>query len=126
MGVERRIRRNNNLAGLKAQLQDKEKEIYMLSQQHDMQRTYFDEVAKISTALKNILVRELKIEEEEVMKLLEAELDTSEAAEIDEVIKAEKDEVPSIEIVDDVEVPKESKEKVTKPKKAKKKKETKD
>lgn len=100
MGIDRRIRRNNNMAGLRAQLQDKEKEIYMLSQQQDMQRTYFDEITKISTALKDILLRELKLSEEDLMKMLEAELDVTEAAEIDEVIKAEE---PSIEIVDDSE-----------------------
>jgi hypothetical protein len=97
MGIDRRIRRNNNIAGLRAQLEDKEKEIYMLSQQHDMQRAYFDEVAKISTALKDILMRELNLSEDNLIKMLEDELEVKEATEIDESIKAE----PSIEIVDD-------------------------
>lgn len=105
MGIERRFRRQNNLAGLRAQLADKEKEIYMLAQQQDMQKVYFDEVAKISTALKDILMRELKLDEEDVMKMLDAELDTTEAAEIDEVIKSEKVDAPSIEIVDENEIP---------------------
>jgi hypothetical protein len=93
------------MAGLKAQLADKEKEIYMLSQQQDMQRSYFDEVTKISTAFKDILMRELKLNEDDLMKMLEAELDVTEAAEIDEVIKSEKVDVPSIEIVDENEIP---------------------
>lgn len=93
------------MAGLRAQLEDKEKEIYMIAQQQDMQKMYFDEVTKISTALKNILIKELKLDEEGVMKLLEAELDVTEAAEIDEVIKSEDVVAPSIEIVDENEIP---------------------
>lgn len=98
MGLSRRLKRNNNMAGLKAQLLEKENEIFTLSNQMDMQKMYLTEMGKISTALKDIIVRELKLTEKEVTDLLEKELDTVDAGEVDKLVDA----ADNIELTDPV------------------------
>lgn len=89
MSVNRRIRRNNNIAGLKAQLSDKEQEIFQLSQQMDMQRMYFNEVTKVTTALKDMLMKETGLDEQTIMDKVDEHLAAVEAAELDAETKAE-------------------------------------
>ena len=87
MGVSRRLRRNNNVAGLRAQLQDKENELFRLSQQMDMQNMYFQEVTKVTTALKDMLMKETGLDEKTLMDKVDEHLAAVEAEELDKEIK---------------------------------------
>jgi outer membrane biosynthesis protein TonB len=124
MSLSRRIRRRDNTAGLKEQLKEKENEIFGLKQNLQMQNMYMDEMAKISTALKDIMVRELGITEEEVTEKLDIELGVAEAEEIDKVVeeaeKTEAVEEPIEEIISEVEAPKVEPVAEEKPKKKRK------
>lgn len=89
MSINRRLRRNNNLAGLRAQLDDKEQEIFRLSQNMDMQGMYFKEITKVTTALKDMLMKETGLDEKTLMDKVDEHLAAVEAEELDAEMKSE-------------------------------------
>lgn len=94
MSINRRLRRNNNVAGLRAQLQEKEQEIFRLNQQMEMQNMYFQEVTKVTTALKDMYIEKTGIDEDALMDKVDEHLKAVEAAELDAEIKSEESEKP--------------------------------
>ena len=89
MGINRRLRRNNNIAGLRAQLQDKENELFRLSQQMDMQNMYFKEITKVTTAMKDMLMKETGLDEKTLMDKVDEHLAAVEAEELDKELKSD-------------------------------------
>lgn len=147
MGVRRNLRRSNNISGLRNKLSETEEQVFRLEQTINIQKMYLEEMGKISTALKDIMMKELNISEEAVTKKLDEHMGIAEAEELDQLVEAaeepvveptavpnttEENEIPTeptieevvadmdsaVEDVSEVKEEKPKKKRTTKPKKA--------